>query len=395
MNTKTFFKTFPSGSGDCIFVLIVDTDNNNQYSIMVDCGTLTDEIEEYIKNTLRKRIDYLIVTHIDADHVNGVTKLLNKPEFADLQIGRILFNCFQSQPNAERKDLEQTTQKRIDALLQKMPPQYVLYTGKTSGQQAATLAKPILQNPAWRDAWVKEQIICGQEFEIGSQECKIVMLSPKKENLDELLAVFKSEFHKWTHIDFPDYAVVDQEDIFQKIIELADAKSKSKPSKKTGAPISIEKELSDAAKEDADEDGITPSNKASLAFMIQTPDRSILIMGDAPSSNIYDALGCKDREGVIVFDAIKVSHHGSKHNTSTGFVSKVDSHDWFITGGNRKDRPSLEAIGKIVLRSLTEGMNERVIHYNFPNVNTDKLNTENGKALQSSKNFKMVENGEL
>lgn len=378
-----------------MFVLIIDTDNNEQYSIMIDCGTLTDEIEEYIKVTLRKRIDYLIVTHIDADHVNGVTKLLNNPDFADLKIGKILFNCFQSSPNAERKDLEQSTQKRIDALMQKMPPQYVLYTGKTSGQQAATLAKPILQNAAWRDAWVKEQIVCGQVFEVGSPECKIVMLSPKKENLEELLVVFKSEFHRWTRTDFPDYAVIDQEDIFQKIIELADARSKSKPTKKTGAPISLEQELTEAAKENAEEDGITPSNKASLAFIIQTPDKSILIMGDAPSTNIYEALGCKDRNEVLVFDAIKVSHHASKHNTSTEFVSKVDSHDWFITGGNRNDRPSLEAIGKIALRSLVEGMDERVIHYNFPNVNTDKLNTETGKALQSAKNFKMIENGEL
>jgi len=64
---------------------------------MMDCNVLTDEIKAYIRDELYKRIDILIVTHIDSDHANGITKLMRNPDFADLQIGMILFNGFQPQ----------------------------------------------------------------------------------------------------------------------------------------------------------------------------------------------------------------------------------------------------------------------------------------------------------
>ena len=88
---RVTFKTFQSGVGDCIFLLLKQ--GETQFSIMVDCGRYTPEISQYVKRTLRKRIDLLIVTHIDADHNEGITKmLLNIP---DLAIGEIWFNCYQ------------------------------------------------------------------------------------------------------------------------------------------------------------------------------------------------------------------------------------------------------------------------------------------------------------
>ena len=84
---KTIFSTFPSGCGDCLFIVIKDEDGGSQYSIMTDCGSLTDDIKSYIRNELQMTIDMLIVTHIDGDHVNGVTKLLLDPNFVQLRIG--------------------------------------------------------------------------------------------------------------------------------------------------------------------------------------------------------------------------------------------------------------------------------------------------------------------
>ena len=63
----------------------------------MDCNVLTDEIKAYIRDELYKRIDVLIVTHIDSDHANDITKLMCNPDFADMQIGMILFNGFQLQ----------------------------------------------------------------------------------------------------------------------------------------------------------------------------------------------------------------------------------------------------------------------------------------------------------
>ena len=59
-------KTFESGAGDCIFLVMKDEMDNSCFHIMMDCNVLTDEIKAYIRDELYKRIDVLIVTHIDS-----------------------------------------------------------------------------------------------------------------------------------------------------------------------------------------------------------------------------------------------------------------------------------------------------------------------------------------
>lgn len=82
------FQTFSVGSGDCITLLLKNGDK--EMHIMVDCGLYTREVNDYIENGFHSHIDYLIVTHIDNDHINGLTEMLNsKP---DLTINHIFYN---------------------------------------------------------------------------------------------------------------------------------------------------------------------------------------------------------------------------------------------------------------------------------------------------------------
>lgn len=81
------FRTFPCGPGDCIFLLITD-DNGNEFHLMVDCGSYNKQIKEFVENTLHKRIDLLIATHIDNDHIAGLSTMLKSTP--DLQIGNII-----------------------------------------------------------------------------------------------------------------------------------------------------------------------------------------------------------------------------------------------------------------------------------------------------------------
>lgn len=64
---------------------------------MMDCNVMTDKINTYIRDELYKIIDILKVIHIDSYHANGISKLILNPDFADIQIGMILFNGFQPQ----------------------------------------------------------------------------------------------------------------------------------------------------------------------------------------------------------------------------------------------------------------------------------------------------------
>jgi phosphoribosyl 1,2-cyclic phosphodiesterase len=71
---RAIIKTFESGAGDCIFLVMKDEMEGSSFHVMMDCNVLTDDIKTYIRDELNKHIDVLIVTHIDSDHANGITK---------------------------------------------------------------------------------------------------------------------------------------------------------------------------------------------------------------------------------------------------------------------------------------------------------------------------------
>ncbi|MFX7845423.1 hypothetical protein ABTK14_24500, partial [Acinetobacter baumannii] len=62
-----------------------------------DCGKFTAEVNEFICNRFNNTIDYLIVTHIDNDHIVGLIEMLSKN--VDLEISQIIYNCYQRIPN--------------------------------------------------------------------------------------------------------------------------------------------------------------------------------------------------------------------------------------------------------------------------------------------------------
>ena len=80
--------TFKSGVGDCVFMRLIKDDAT--FSIMIDCGKYTPEINLFIKEKLHKHIDLLIVTHIDDDHINGVCEMLIA--MPEITIGKIFYN---------------------------------------------------------------------------------------------------------------------------------------------------------------------------------------------------------------------------------------------------------------------------------------------------------------
>ena len=60
---------FPaSGNGDCIFCL-VDKEDGAPLSMMIDCHVFTPEIKVIVTDILNYHLDFLVVTHIDIDHI--------------------------------------------------------------------------------------------------------------------------------------------------------------------------------------------------------------------------------------------------------------------------------------------------------------------------------------
>lgn len=152
------FLSFKSGVGDCLFLVLSQEDRT--YSIMVDCNLFTTEIEKYVVDDLACHLDLLIVTHVDSDHVKGIIEMLKK--HPNLQIGKMIFNCFQCSVDA-------TTDFKVDKGILNQIKSFVsldsIGVTQVSVREIATLASLVIENKTWFDAWEKipitdETILC-------------------------------------------------------------------------------------------------------------------------------------------------------------------------------------------------------------------------------------------
>ena len=77
-NLKIYF--FNAGKADAILI-----SKNNHY-IMIDTGekSLSNEIINYFRNNNITKLDYLIITHFDKDHVGSASKIIDKIEIANV-----------------------------------------------------------------------------------------------------------------------------------------------------------------------------------------------------------------------------------------------------------------------------------------------------------------------
>lgn len=391
---RAIIKTFESGAGDCIFLVMKDEMDDSCFHIMIDCNVLTDDIKSYIRDELYKRIDVLIVTHIDSDHANGITKLMRNPNFADMQIGMILFNGFQPQ-TGQPQTLPSTTVAKLQTVAELLPPTVDEAFQKTNGMDAACLITELNKHPQWKAVWRQTPILAGETIPLGNNEKwgRLRVLSPTQAAMDDLLHDVKLEYAKRLSSAPPNEEFLDQDRYYELMLRLAELRKRPFFARKTNAEIITKETLNKSAKIDAEENGVTNANKASLAFCWEGGEevKRILLMGDAVSSQVVNELNDIDDDR-IWFEAVKMSHHGSKHNTSIELNAKVDSAHYFFTGGKENEGPDIETVAKIAMKPLTEGIDQRAIHYNHEKgINLwKKLNKE--KAIQLLNNYHVILN---
>lgn len=382
---RAIIKTFESGAGDCIFLVMKDETDGSRFHIMMDCNVLTDEIKAYIRDELYKHIDVLIVTHIDSDHANGITKLMRTPDFAEMQIGLILFNGFQPQ-TGQSQLLPSETIAKLKAVTELLPPTVDEALQKTNGMDAACLITELNKHPRWKAVWRQAPILAGETIPLGNDEKwgRLRVLSPTQDVMDNLLHDVKLEYAKRLGSAPPNEDFLDQDKYYELMLRLSELRKRPSLSRKVNAAAITKETLINNAKTNAEENSVTNANKASLAFCWEGGEelKRILLMGDAVSSQVVNELNDIDDDR-IWFEAVKVSHHGSKHNTSIELNAKVDSAHYFFTGGKDNEGPDVETVAKIVMKPLAEGIVQREIHYNHEKgINLWKeLNKENAIQL--------------
>ncbi len=381
---RATFKTFESGAGDCLFLILTDEQDGSSHHIMVDCNVLTTDIKRFIYNELQSRIDTLIITHIDADHTNGIIKLLRAAESKNLQINQILFNGFQ--PQTENPSmLDNEISNKLDSLMKILPPIVDENNHKTSGIDAACLITEINKRPQWKAVLRKAPILAGETLALDEAKWgRLIFLSPSQIAMDDLLHDVKLEYARKLGVAPPKQDFENQDKYYELMLRLSSLRKRPANVKKTSTWAITKDIMERYAKTDVDESVVTSANKASLAFYWESADSSkrVLVMGDAISSQILSQLN-KTNEGEMQFEAIKVSHHGSKNNTSINLCNKISSDHYFITGGKNYEGPHIETIARIAVLNPTQGRNHRNLHYNHTlGINLwSELNREDVKSL--------------
>ena len=314
---------------------------------------------------------------------------MRNPDFADMQIGMILFNGFQPQTK-QPQTLPSTTVVKLQTVAKLLPPTIDEAFQKTNGMDAACLITELNKHPQWKAVWRQTPILAGETMPLGNDGKwgRLRVLSPTQDAMDNLLHDVKLEYAKRLGSAPPNEDFLDQDKYYELMLRLAEQRKRPFISRKINAAAITKETLNNSAKTDTEENGVTNANKASLAFCWEGGEnmKRILLMGDAVSSQVVNALNGIDDDR-IWFEAVKVSHHGSKHNTSIELNAKVDSAHYFFTGGKENEGPDIETVAKIAMKPLVEGIDQRVIHYNHEKgINLWKeLNKE--KAIQLLNNY--------
>jgi len=343
---------------------LIETKKNN---ILVDGGYVST-YNKYIRPRLDmlknngKKLDYLIVTHIDEDHISGVIKLIEEnKEGQIIEIGDVWHNSYAHV--AELKDGLVFKGKPLKTL----PINYSLKDGITvtekdiSAVQGSTLASLLLRYkiPSNKN-FNGNRISVDTTKRICSNDVCFNILSPSKEKLLDLKTYWKKELYKKGYssdADLTDF----NEDAFEFILSLEREKKKLL---KKNVSTSIVPDIAKLSVEGFLEDN-TATNGSSIAFVLEHNGFRILLLGDSHPSQVVEGLKLHypQEKLPIKFNLIKVSHHGSKNNTSPELLEYIDSENFvFSTNGLSHGHPDGQTIARIVHRPVDF---KRKLYFNY------------------------------
>ncbi len=320
-----FLKAF---NGDCIHLSFLN--NGSQKNILIDGGTgsayqswdnnkktIFGELKELIEKlrSKKEKIDLLILTHVDDDHVGGLLKWFEKDDQALSIIKKIWFN---SGSLIADYFMEHKKEELTIKLAKK--------TKFTGIAQGVTFEKLIA---AKKNCWHKQIINSRREFSYLGLRFRI--LSPSNKNLSVLL-------NKWEN----------------------DAPASLHTSKTNDYSLSLKEHR---AKDIFYEDD-KPHNGSSIAFILTYSKKELLFLADAHPSVIMDSLAYFGYSKLAPLKAsiVKLSHHGSARNNSRELLECLDT-DCFIVSTNGKSHNHPD---KQMLSRLCGATKQGHVYFNYP-----------------------------
>lgn len=305
----------PAEYGDCLWIEYGT--ENKIHRILVDGGTTATY--DFLSARLLKmpvkerRFELLIITHVDADHIDGAVRLL-QDKALQVVFKEVWFNGWKHLSDL----LCPVAGEYLSALLEEGK-----YNWNTSFDEAATVLP---------DSGIPPTINLTGGLEL-------TLISPTKVLLDELR-------NKWEEV-VRDAKLLPGN--CQQALKKLESTKRFKPNAKLlGRPeIDVTTLLAERFRADN-----AVANGSSIAVLMRCAGKSCLLAADAYPSVIVDSLRKLPEYSInrkIKLDAFKLPHHGSKANISVEMLQAVDCSKYlFSTNGNRFKHPSLAGVARVI-----------------------------------------------
>jgi hypothetical protein len=324
----------PAAHGDCLWLEYGSAVNPNR--VLIDGGPGS------CYETLRWRIlalpedqrhfELLVITHVDADHIEGVIKLLQDDDL-NCSFDDIWFNDW----------------KQIDNLPDQ--PEIPPNLGPVQGEFLGALIES-LPNQNWNAAFNGKAIFVPDgDSALPSITLagglQLTLLSPYRENLEEL------RVHWDEAVKDAGFNPGDRDE----------ALSQLRAQKRLGPPR--EDLLGD--EEIPGSTDTSTNNGSSIALLAEFDNKRLLLSGDAFPKELRMSLDrwlAHNGEEKLKLDAFKLPHHGSKKNITPQLLELIKCKRYLIsTSGARFNHPDSEAVDLILEHHSARGKPRLYFNY--------------------------------
>ena len=369
--------TFQAYDGDCFLVTVYEP--KKEVNLLIDCGnseTYHNSIKPYLldMSKQRRKIDYLILSHIHSDHIGGAIPLLLDNGSADdpkiIEISNVIYNGFLGL-NLELYEKKDCTaqEKRI---YQGIISQGQAVLGKNITEKQITLneelciSKLLIQGNYNWNAWNKNELgvvvaDSQMKIDIGNQSY-IQFISPNREQLKRMNKKWelyvKRIYNRIPNID--NLHIRNAFEAFQWIINNVDYENVQEM---VSANVLTKEKIERMATSRYSYD-YTDENMESIAFVLVCGNKKMLFLSDANIEVCRKNLEQIYGNTPLKINLIKLPHHGSKRNISMRFLKQYYSDSYLISAGETKLRPSMETIAMRLVNDYEENKKIYIVNRN-------------------------------
>ncbi|MGG3793698.1 AVAST type 1 anti-phage system MBL fold metallo-hydrolase Avs1a [Pseudomonas paraversuta] len=367
-------KMYPAKNGDAFLI------NANGNHLLVDGGfasTYTNYIAQDLAELSRQgnRISLVVCTHIDADHIGGLLAFFSVngcPDSRGIEVDAVWHNSLRSLSSQPQGPCMPQDARVLESIKRRgFPLATERAADPISVRQGSSLAKLLrIERYHWNDGDGSQCIDSRVAALDLPNAVQVKVLGPTAERLESLRTWWLREMKKLGY-----RGVGEASDLVDDAYEMWCAHD-SQSAAPCIRPIAAQKDLQLTKVYTAD---TSIANGSSIALLLTAGKASVLLLGDAWAEDMVAELKQRQTDGGIqLFDAIKISHHGSNHNTSVELLAMVDAPCFLIsTDGSRHGHPDFEVLAEIVDRPAAF---ERRIYFNYETAASQQLRTYTSKS---------------